>query len=188
MVSFTSLSVLLVSTLAAVQAAPLNRRIVGTEKCTTVATGNLRTSKGVELGFVGSTLEFGGPLEVEFQSCTPNFGGYTGTDNTPIEGHIYIPSTGKCLTTNSATSASGPPFVFEQDDCYYSDDSGQFSSSFIKQSDGSIYYAGVTQADGSIIAWGDVCKSGYFGVLSTQTDGVATMSCVDNGDIIGLNI
>ncbi|KAF8318681.1 hypothetical protein DL93DRAFT_2095057 [Clavulina sp. PMI_390] len=186
MVSFTSLSILLVSALTAVQAAPLDRRIVPTENCTTVATGNLRTTNGHTFQLSGGELKFGGSLAVEFQSCTPNFGGYTGANGTPIEGHIYVPSTKQCLTANP--TSSGPPFTFGTAACYYSDDSGQYASSFIKQSDGKIYYVGVTQADGSVIAYGDVCKSGYFGVLSSTTSGVASFSCVNDGHVIGLNI
>lgn len=185
MVSFTSLSVLVLSALSAVQALPLAERDVPISKCTTIAKGNLKTTNGHTLQLSGDELKFGGSLAVEFQSCQPNFGKYDGKDGRPVGGHIYIPSTKKCLT---AKTNNGPPFAFGQDECYISDDSGQVFSNFIKQSDGKIYYVGTNQADGSEIFWGNECSSGYFGVPSATTSGVVEFQCVNKGHIIGLNI
>jgi len=69
---------------------------------------------------------------------------YNFTDQYSSPGHIYVPSVGKCLTANpdSNGSSGGPPFTFGLSDCYYSDDSGQVFSNFVKQSDGKIYYVG----------------------------------------------
>ena len=63
---------------------------------------------------------------------------------TVFSGHIYVPSAKKCLSAkpNSEGSSGGPPFFFGLDDCYYSDDSGQVFSNFVKQSNGAIYYVG----------------------------------------------
>jgi len=85
-------------------------------------------------------------------------------------------------------TSSTPPFKVEETDCYFSDDSGQTFSQFIKQSDGKIYFVGGNQADGSYIYYGDVCSSGYFGVSSSATSGTTGFSCVNDGHIIGLNI
>jgi hypothetical protein len=189
MVSFTfaSLSAIVISALAiaGVQAAPVARD-VPTSKCTTIASGQLKTTNGHTFEYATSELRFGGSLEVEFQSCQPNFGGYDGKDGRPIGGHIYVPEAKKCLT--AYPSNTGPPFKFNLDNCYFSDDSGQVYSNFIKQSDGKIYYVGINQADGSEIFWGDECSSGYFGVSSSATSGVAEFSCVNNGHVIGLTI
>lgn len=187
MVSFTSLSVLLLSTLAAVtQAAPLDRRIVPVEKCVTVASGNLRTTNGHTFSFKNNELVFGGSLAVEFQQCTPNFGRYGNSTTDNVSGHIYIPSTKKCLTAKP--SSTGPPFTFTQDTCYYSDDSGQIYSSFLKQVDNKIYYIGTTQADHSANFWGDKCGSGAFGVWSNVTSGIAQFECTVLQHTVGLNI
>ncbi|KAF8313807.1 hypothetical protein DL93DRAFT_1119570 [Clavulina sp. PMI_390] len=178
MVSFTSLSILVLSALAIVHASPLT---VGVEKCTTVSTGNLKTTNGHDLHLVNDVLKFGSSLAVEFRRCTPNFGGYSGDT---VEGHLYIPSTKKCLTLKGT---GGPPFKFGQAACYYSDDSGQVSSSFIKKKDGSIFFVGDSTADGSIVYYGNKCKSGTFGVSSSATSGVAKFKCVDDG-AIGLTL
>ncbi len=55
-------------------------------------------------------------------------------------GHIVVKSTGKCLSLKPGFT--GPPFAVTVDDCYYSDDSGQTFSNFVKQSDGKIYFVG----------------------------------------------
>jgi hypothetical protein len=189
MPSFTSFAVLALAAFSTViRAAPINlaERIVPISVCTTtIAKGTLRSTTGHDLHFVGGDLSFGGSLQVEFNSCQPNFGGFDGKDGRPVGGHIYVPSQGKCLTTSTV---KGPPFTFSLAECEYSDDSSQTFSNFVKQSDGKIYYVGGTQVDGSYIFEGNVCASGYFGVSSSQSSGTAKFQCVNDGHIVGLNI
>ncbi|KAF9509636.1 hypothetical protein BS47DRAFT_1384303 [Hydnum rufescens UP504] len=169
-----------------VAASPIDRRDVPTSICTTIASGTLRTTNGHNVHFVDDTLTFGSaPLAVEFQSCQPNFGRYDGQDGRPIGGHIYVPSTKKCLTIASGAPI---PFTVSQQPCETVDDSRQTFSNFIKQSDDKIYYVGNTQVDGSTIFHGDVCPSGYFGPVSSATSGTAALHCVNDPHVVGFNI
>jgi len=123
-------------------------------------------ANGHTMQIVNGELVYGGSLQVEFQSCQPNFGQFDGNNGAPVggkplgfpyldsftilltnnssSGHIFVPSVGKCLTANpnSSGSSGGPPFTFGLSDCYYSDDSGQVFSNFVKKSNGKIYYVG----------------------------------------------
>jgi len=167
-------------------ASPIDRRIVPTSVCTTIASGTLRTTNGQNVHFADNTLTYGSTaLEVEFQSCQPNFGGYDGQGGRPVGGHIYVPSTEKCLTIASGAPI---PFTVSQQTCETVDDSRQTFSNFIQQSDGKIYYVGNTQVDGSLIFHGDVCPSGYFGAVSSATSGTAKLHCVNDSHVVGFNI
>lgn len=190
MISFTSVAVLFLSAVSAVRGAPIDKRDVPISKCTKIAEGPLRTANGHTLQIANGELVYGGSLHVEFQSCQPNFGQFDGNNGTPVGGHIYVPSVGKCLTANpdSSGSSGGPPFTFGLSDCYYSDDSGQVFSNFVKKSNGKIYYVGTTQADRDNIFWGSVCPSGFFGVPSRTKSGPVKFSCIDHGHVVGLNI
>jgi len=184
MLAFAPLAFVLAA-LSLVEASPIAKRDVPISNCTTIATGNLRTTNGQTFQLSGGQLVFGGSLQVEFQSCQPNFGLFDGQNGTPVGGHIYIPSTQQCLTVPTIGTV---PFTVGQQPCEFSDDSRQVFTNFVKQSDGKIYYVGGTQADGSYIWHSDVCSSGYFGVSSSATSGAAELACVNDGHIIGLNI
>jgi len=176
----------------AVLGAPiLSTRIVPISECKTVSTGTLKTSSGHALNFgTSGNLSFASTgLAVQFKSCQPNFGGYDGKNGRATGGHIYVPSTGKCISTDSdAMSSSGVPFTFTQETCERSDDSSQVFSNFAKDSTGNILYVGGTQADGSYKFYGDVCSTGKFGVKASLTSGTAKFHCSTDSGITGLKI
>jgi len=165
-------------------AGPINE-IVPVEQCNTIATGKLGTSGSANLTQFGlskdNILTFGeSPLEVEFQSCQPNFGHFDGQDGRPTGGHIVVSSTGQCLTLNP--DYAEPPYTFTVADCYFSDDSGQEASAFVQKSDGSIYFVGNTQADGSQNWHADTCRTGYFGVITSAKSGPVEFGCYEGDD------
>ncbi|KAF8319416.1 hypothetical protein DL93DRAFT_2075083 [Clavulina sp. PMI_390] len=171
----------------------VSERDVPTSVCTTIDTGILKTSlvpysTAPHLHFVKNTLSFGGHLTVEFQSCQPNFGHYDGSayDIHLTGGHLFVPSTGLCLTAKSLVD--GPPFQFEEATCEYTDDSRQTFQQFVRQDDGIIYYAGNSQADGSTVFFGDQCALGQFGIDRTQTSGTVEFQCTNIETTIGIRL
>jgi len=170
-------------------ASPVAKRIVPISVCKTVATGTLSTANGHNLLLSSNILTYGKKgVKVEFQSCQPNFGHWNGTNNSPVGGHLVVKSTGKCLSIQEGQSA--PPFTVTSSKCYYSDDSGQVFSNVIRKHNGDIFFAGVTQRDGSIIYFGSQCKHGFFGVSGSPTHGTAKLECADNHKhhIVGLRV
>ncbi|KAF8329459.1 uncharacterized protein EI90DRAFT_1399729 [Cantharellus anzutake] len=174
--------------LSLASALPLDKRIVPTSQCTTIATGFLKTTNGHKLNLDASNkLSYSASgLEVDVQNCQPNFGRYDGTNGTPTEGHLVVKSTGKCLSLQ--TPYSGPPFTVTVDDCYYVDDSGSTFSNFIRQSDGTILFAGNTQEDGSYHFFQNQCAAGTYGVSGTATSGIATLQCSTDANIVALKL
>lgn len=113
MKSFTSVAVLFLSALSAVRSAPIDKRDVPISKCTAIAQGTLRTStqpsslsptpsefpdhvqraaNGHTMHIVNGKLVYGGSLQVEFQSCQPNFGQFDGNNGAPVGGKpLWLP-------------------------------------------------------------------------------------------------
>ncbi|KAH7338795.1 hypothetical protein B0J17DRAFT_717240 [Rhizoctonia solani] len=160
---FNTLSVLVAA--AASLALPLSERDVGIEKCTKRTSGYLSgpgnqkfaiSKDGKHVVYAGSGK---GGLKVEFQECTPNFTKYPNSGNGPYVGHIYVPKVKKCLHVPSYNGT----YQLQLEDCYYSEDSGQFAYSFLQK--GSDYYwSGATFGDGSLIQGeDDGCTKGLYG-------------------------
>ncbi|KDN44799.1 hypothetical protein RSAG8_05272, partial [Rhizoctonia solani AG-8 WAC10335] len=140
--------------MTAVLALPLSERDVGVEKCTTRASGYLSgpggqrfaISKAKDTKHVVNAGSGEGGLKVEFQECTPNFTKYPNSGDGPYVGHIYVPEVKKCLHVPSYNGT----YQLLLEDCYYSEDSGQFAYSFL-QKGSNYYWSGATFGDGSLV-------------------------------------
>jgi len=167
---FLSLSMLLAATAvlaAPVEHVPLDKRDVPTEKCTTRTSGYLTGAGNQKFAISkdGTHVVNAGPgsggLKVQFQACSPNFTKYPNSGSGPYAGHIYVPKVKKCLQVPSFNPASTYKLMLE--DCYFSDDSGQFAQTFL-QKGSNYYWSGATMADGSLIQGSDTgCTNGLYG-------------------------
>ncbi|KAF8327606.1 uncharacterized protein EI90DRAFT_3067407 [Cantharellus anzutake] len=153
--------------------------LVKVSKCTTVASGILKTTTGHNVSLSSDVLTFDtNGMEVEFQSCQPNFGNFNGTNGSPVGGHLRVKSNGECLSLLSPLT--NPPFAVVSAPCYDSDDSGQTFLNVVRQSDGRIYFVGNTQVNGSWTFFHSQCLSGYFGPSGIPTSGDVQLNCVKN--------
>ncbi|KAF8338941.1 uncharacterized protein EI90DRAFT_2431433 [Cantharellus anzutake] len=119
--------------------------VVPSTLCTTVSSGILRTATGrvLNFGFTGNSpvLRFGAGngMAAEFHSCRPNWGGFNGQGRKATGGHLVITSTHKCLSWRSTTARK---LKIEQRPCSMLADRSQLTQNFVRESDGSIYFAG----------------------------------------------
>jgi len=193
---FRSLAVLLAAASTAI-AAPvehvaLDKRDVPIEKCTTTKSGYL-TGAGKQKFAIskdGKHIVNAGPgsggLKVQFQACSPNFTKYPNSGSGPYVGHIYVPKVKKCLQVPSYNP--GATYKLMLEDCYFSDDSGQFAYSFLQK--GSQYYwSGATMADGSLIQGDDTgCTKGLYGYEgaaggAAATSGYTSIACAETSNV-----
>ncbi|KAB5593210.1 putative effector protein [Ceratobasidium theobromae] len=191
--SSSSSTALLVAAIAATTlAAPIAERIVGTETCTKRTSGYLTGANGQKFAIskdgsrVVNANSGSGGLEVEFQSCDPNFNKWSNSGDGPYGGHIYVPRANKCLHVPSYNP--NVTYKLELQDCYYSNDSGQFAYNFLQK--GSDYYwSGATMSDASIIQGQDnECSDGLFGYQSgeggaVKTSGTAVVACASGKNV-----
>ncbi|KZT39278.1 hypothetical protein SISSUDRAFT_1128222 [Sistotremastrum suecicum HHB10207 ss-3] len=193
----SSLLPVVLSSLVLAAPASLHQRDVPISICNTTLTGLLAANASSnplafsiddqsQLVFNASSNEV---LNVAFQPCTPNFGHFNTTGNDTVEGHIFLPDLQQCL---GVASLEGPTLQLAAVDCPISDDSSQGFVSWV-QTNGSFLFAGVTQADGSIIQGTNLpgaanCTGfGFFGFPSTASgvpaDGPVTLECANNADV-----
>ncbi|CAE7213369.1 unnamed protein product [Rhizoctonia solani] len=181
--------------MATALALPLSERDVGIEKCTKRTSGYLSGSgnqkfaiskDGKHVVYAGSGK---GGLEVEFQECTPNFTKYPNSGDGPYVGHIYVPKVKKCLHVPSYNET----YQLLLEDCYYSEDSGQFAYSFL-QKGSNYYWSGATYGDGSLIQGADSgCTEGLYGYQGNacgpvRTKGYSAVACASGSDVKAFNI
>ncbi|KAG8759301.1 hypothetical protein FRC12_009811 [Ceratobasidium sp. 428] len=179
---FRSLAVLLAAAGAAL-AAPvehvaLDKRDVPTEKCTKIKSGYLSGVGSQKFAiskdgkYIVNAASGTGGLKVEFQACSPNFTKWPNSGSGPYVGHIYVPKVKKCLEVPSYNP--GTTYKLLLNDCYYSDDSGQFAQSFLQK--GSKYYwSGATFGDSSLIQGDDTgCTKGLYGYEGAAGNAAAT--------------
>jgi len=181
---FASTSVVLAlaaSAFAAPLVSHLTPRDVPVENCTTIASGQLATETGepVSLDSTGA-LVYGDTLAVEWQTCTPNFGGF------PEEGHIYVPSLSKCLYIASPGQAG--PYAVTTGDCNLTNDSSQTFLNFVDKGDG-LYWAGITNSAGTQTHDpSGTCPAGFYGPSSTATSGPVGLQCSTDDGTVGFQL
>ncbi|CAE6370103.1 unnamed protein product [Rhizoctonia solani] len=169
---------------------PLSKRDVGVEKCTKRTSGYLTGAANQKfvISKDGKHVVYVAPgkggLEVEFQECTPNFTKYPNSGDGPYVGHIYVPKVKKCLHVPSYNET----YQLLLEDCYYSEDSGQFAYSFL-QKGSNYYWSGATFGDGSLIQGKESgCTEGLYGYQgsgygSARTEGYAAVACASDSDV-----
>ncbi|KZT54300.1 hypothetical protein CALCODRAFT_485669 [Calocera cornea HHB12733] len=182
---------LLAALLPALSALPLTTRTVGTETCTTLASGVLSggaIADHPQNFFIwDSVLYYGGEdgLEVEFQACSPNFEGIP--QNATLQtGHLYVPYLQQCLSVDPPNGT--PPHVLTAEPCTYSEDSGQILQQWwwVNGTSGVEYvWAGFTDNHGNVQN-GATCSSGTFGyaagsdLATPPSEGVAQIVCTQD--------
>eukprot|EP01097_Dermamoeba_algensis_P011071 TRINITY_DN8438_c0_g1_i1.p1 TRINITY_DN8438_c0_g1~~TRINITY_DN8438_c0_g1_i1.p1 ORF type:complete len:203 (-),score=8.25 TRINITY_DN8438_c0_g1_i1:231-839(-) len=181
------------TTLAApVDHVPLEKRDVPIEKCTKRTSGYLTGVGGQKFAIskdgkhVVNAGSGSGGLKVEFQACNPNFTKYPNSGSGPYVGHIYVPKVKKCLQVPSFNPSTTYNLLLE--DCYYSDDSGQFAYNFL-QKGSNYYWSGATFSDGSLIQGSDNgCTNGLFGYQGAEggaplTSHYTSVACASGANV-----
>ncbi|KAF8974265.1 hypothetical protein BDZ97DRAFT_1911465 [Flammula alnicola] len=132
-----------------------------TVTCSTIATGLLSGTNGETVGWLFDgidNLNFDtrttGTVNVEFQGCTPNPGGFANVAGGQISGHMFLPDFNQCLGVPDDVL-----LTISKVNCTTTNDATQPPISWVFNN-GQITWSGVTTADGSVIQGGDCGTDG----------------------------
>ncbi|KAF8196471.1 hypothetical protein BJ912DRAFT_955327 [Pholiota molesta] len=129
--------------------------------CTTIATGLLSGTNGESVGWLFDGLDAlnydtrtTGTVNVEFQACTPNPGGFANAAGGDISGHVFLSDFNQCLGVPDELL-----LTISKVDCSLVNDDQQFIQAWVFNN-GQITWSGHTTADGTVIEGGDCGTDG----------------------------
>ncbi|KAF8955621.1 hypothetical protein BDZ97DRAFT_2080473 [Flammula alnicola] len=160
-----------------------------TVTCTTIASGLLSGTNGETVGWgfdgiddVVYDTRTTGTVNVEFQACTPNPGGFANIPGGQISGHFFLPDFNQCLGVPDDVLLGLSKIA-----CSDVNDATQPPLAWV-YNNGQITWSGITTADGTVIEGGDcgtdgVGQYGYEAVkkpLGVPNTGAVEMKCISS--------
>ncbi|KJA30003.1 hypothetical protein HYPSUDRAFT_1062596 [Hypholoma sublateritium FD-334 SS-4] len=143
------------------QVAPPAPPTVSNVTCSTVASGLLSGQNGEIVGWFFDGLDAlnfdtrtTGSINVEFQGCTPNPGGFLNIPGGQISGHVFLPDFNQCMGVPDDVL-----LTISKVNCTTTDDATQPPITWVFDN-GQITWSGISTPDGSVIQGGDCGTDG----------------------------